>query len=112
MRPLILLSILATVAYAQPPQSTLPPLVPATIREYTVPVRIVPRPPESYPVPIRYQQMPVRREVAPSRPFRSGYDPDHTCDRCGTQRYVVDGPGPTPGTHRHNCPRCGNSWFH
>lgn len=54
------------------------------------------------------------RGVPAARPFLTvpSYDPDHTCDRCGTAQYVISGRGPRPGTHTHSCARCGNVWWH
>lgn len=61
--------------------------------------------------PTHYQQ--PRQGVAAPRPFPSGttYDPDHTCNNCGAERWVVDGWN-GDGTHTHICRRCGNSWKH
>ena len=50
------------------------------------------------------------RSAAP--PLSSpGYDPDHTCNRCGASQHVVSGFN-ADGTHNHRCPRCGNVWKH
>jgi len=52
--------------------------------------------------------------VTTAQPFRGGgipFDPDHTCDRCGTSQYVVERFLPN-GRHVHTCRSCGNSWQH
>lgn len=38
------------------------------------------------------------------------YDPEHTCSRCGTYANVVK--DQANGQHSHQCPRCGNTWWH
>jgi hypothetical protein len=68
---------------------------------------------------IRYSQpiyqMPAQGVPAgnyfPGRVSNGSYDPDHTCNRCGAQRWEVDGFN-GDGTHTHVCQRCGNSWRH
>jgi hypothetical protein len=58
------------------------------------------------------------RGVPAARPFRGpAFDPDHRCDACGyesppgTGTWLIRGWNPD-GTHRHQCPACGNVWFH
>ncbi len=62
---------------------------------------------------------PVMEPYTPAAPgvaaptFRPGtnYDPDHTCNNCGRQQYVVSGWN-RDGTHTHTCANCGTSWRH
>lgn len=39
------------------------------------------------------------------------YDPDHTCNRCGTFANVVERELPG-GMHTHRCGNCGHEWAH
>ena len=36
----------------------------------------------------------------------------HNCPTCGRSQFVINGPGPLPGTHTHRCSYDGTVWYH
>lgn len=65
----------------------------------------IPRPPQAPPV-----------RCEPPLKFSDGYDPDHTCDRCGHTsargggNWIVR--SESGDRHTHKCENCGNTWWH
>lgn len=74
--------------------------------------------PQWAPLDVAADRTPMRSApgvAAPRVAFRGpsdgGYDPDHQCDSCGAVQTVVAGFN-GDGTHRHQCARCQNVWWH
>lgn len=121
MRSLFIL-FAAVPAFAADYGSRIPPGPPLVAPTYVAPVVLyagpirehiaypkptpAPRLVESYPVPMRYQPMPARREVVPTVPFHAGHD----CPVCGRSQYVIAGFN-ADGTHTHIC-AAGHAWRH